>query len=81
MLSTLKATMNMPKALIEKKIREKAIVNAKERLMLEQLTPEELGLDQFEVIVHEEVEKIHAFIKDMSIGSLVTFLGLELLLG
>lgn len=81
MLKTIKATMNLPKALVEKKIREKAIVNAKERLMLEQLTPEEVGMEGFEVIVNEEVEKINTMIKDMSIASLIGFLGLELLLG
>lgn len=81
MLKTIKATMNLPKALVEKKIREKAIFNAKERLMLEQLTPEEVGMEGFEVIVNEEVEKINTMIKDMSIASLIGFLGLELLLG
>ncbi len=50
MLDSIKNTLNYPKELIEKKIREKAIANAKERLMLEQLTPDwyqKRVIDQF----------------------------------
>ena len=81
MLDSIKNTLNYPKELIEKKIREKAITNAKERLMLEQLTPEELGLEKFEVITQEEVEKINHKIKDGSILTLVAALGADFLLG
>lgn len=81
MLNSIKNTLNYPKELIEKKIREKAITNAKERLMLEQLTPEELGLDKFEIIVQEEVEKINHKIKDGSIYTLAGALLADFLLG
>ena len=78
-LSSLK--IKNPKEFIQSKIREKAIKNAKERLMYQQLTPEELGLDKFEVIVQEEEQKINDKIKNMSFVSVVAFLGLDNLLG
>ena len=78
-LSSLK--IKNPKEVIQNKIREKAIKNAKERLMYQQLTPEELGLDKFEVIVQEEEQKIHDNIKNMSFVSIVGLLGLDNLLG
>lgn len=81
MLDIVKNTLNIPKKLIAQKIREKAIYNAKERLMQEQLTPEELGLEKFEIIVHEEVEKINNKLKDTSILTLVGALGLDFLAG
>ena len=81
MLDSLTRLTKIPKEIIDSQIRKKALANAKERLMFEQLTPEELGADAFEVIVHEEIEKINAQIKDMSILPLIAFLGLELVLG
>jgi len=69
-----------PKKLIEKKIREKAITNAKVRLMENGLTPEEAG-DNFEVFVQEEETKIKADLKDKSIAGMLLALGIDLALG
>ena len=79
MLGKLANGMN-PKKLIDKKIREKAIKNAKTRLMENGLTPEEAG-DNFEVIVQEEEAKIVADLKDKSIAGMLLALGIDIVLG
>ena len=71
------SSLKNPKEFIYKKIREKAITNAKEKLMLNGLTPEEAG-DNFEVIVKEEEDKIISSLKDKSIASMLLALGIDI---
>jgi hypothetical protein len=72
---------SIPKDVFNQAIRDKAIKEAKIRLMEEGLTMEEAGLDKSEIIVREEEDKIKAKIKDMSAASIIAMLGLEALLG
>lgn len=79
MIETIKdklSFLKIPKELIDKKIRKNAIEKAKERLMMNGLTPEEAG-DNFEIIVKEEEDKIISDLKDKSIIGILIALGIE----
>jgi len=71
----------LPKKLINDKIREKAITNTKIMLMEKGMTLDEaiekIGADGVEVLINEEEEKLKSKIKDMSWAALVAYLGLE----
>ncbi len=69
-----------PKKFIDEKIREKAISKAKDKLMMNGLTPEEAG-DNFEIIVKEEEDKIKSELKDKTIGGMLLALGIDLAMG
>ena len=73
--------IDIPKDLLDKTIRDKAIKEAKIRLMEAGLTMEEAGMEKSEIIVKEEEDKIRKQIKDMSFTSVIALLGLEILLG
>ncbi len=68
-----------PRKIIDKKIREKAIQQAKVKLMENGLTPEEAG-DKFEIIVQEEEIKIKSDLKDKSIAGMILALGLDMVI-
>lgn len=71
------SSIKNPKKYIDKKIREKAIKKAKDKLMMNGLTPEEAG-DNFEIIVKEEEDKIISELKDKSIAGMLLALGIDL---
>ena len=71
------SSLTNPKELIDKKIREMAIEKAKEKLMMNGLTPEEAG-DNFEIIVKEEEDKIISGFKDKSIAGMLLALGIDM---
>ena len=71
------SSLKNPKELIDKKIREMAIEKAKEKLMMNGLTPEEAG-DNFEIIVKEEEDKIISDFKDKSIAGMILALGIDM---
>jgi hypothetical protein len=71
----------MPKEMLDSKIREKAIKEAKIRLMEAGLTMEEAGLEKSEVIVKEEEDKIRQQIKDAGGAGVIGALALEAMLG
>ena len=73
------SSLTNPKELIDKKIREMAIEKAKEKLMMNGLTPEEAG-DNFEIIVKEEEDKIISGFKDKSIAGMLLALGIDMAL-
>lgn len=73
--------ITIPKELLDSKIRDKAIKEAKIRLMEAGLTMEEAGIEKSEIIVKEEEDKIRKEIKDMSTASIIAMFGLEAMLG
>jgi hypothetical protein len=70
-----------PKQYIDRKIRDKATQNAKVKLMENGLTPDEVGIDNFEVIVQEEETKIKSELKDKSIAGMLLALGIDFVMG
>jgi len=74
------SSLTNPKKFINKKIREKAITNAKLKLMNHGLTPAEAG-DKFEIIVQEEEQKIKSDLKDKSIAGVLLALGVDIVMG
>lgn len=78
---TASSITDVPKEMLDNAIREKAIKEAKIRLMEAGLTMEEAGMEKAEIIVKEEEDKIRQKIKDMSFTSIIAFLGLEAMLG
>jgi hypothetical protein len=82
MIASMKEKMSYainPKKLINRKVREKAIAAAKEKLMYNGLTPEEAG-DKFEIIVKEEEDRIFSELKNKSIAGMLLALGIDVIL-
>lgn len=66
------------KAKIAEKVREKAISQAKTRIILAGKSPEEFSEEQLEVIVLEEEQKIKGSYKEKGLIVLASLLGLSL---
>ena len=66
---------------IKDKIRDKAYKNALERCKQEKVNAEDLSEDEMGVIVNEEEQKIRNKIKNMTFTSILTFLGIDSLVG
>ncbi|WP_373090275.1 hypothetical protein [Zhongshania sp.] len=58
------------------RIREGAITNAKKQLAMKGITPDELGADELEILVHDEEFKLRGKLKHYSLAALIAALTL-----
>ncbi len=63
---------------IKSSIREKAIARAKTRIVIAKQTPEDFTVEELEVIVQEEEEKIYAGIKEKGLLAVLAVLGINI---
>jgi len=61
------------------KIREKAIENAKNRILINQKKVEDFSQDELEIFVKEEEDKIKEAIKTKSLFAALAFLGIGII--
>ena len=66
---------------IDKQIRKLALKNAKERALVENVIFSELTLEEQEVIINEEINKLKGSIKDMSLKVALAYIGLDFIIG
>jgi hypothetical protein len=81
MVDSMKNLLSEGEKIIIKKIREKAIESAEERLKTNGIKREDLNKDEFEVIVKEEQDKFISDAKDTTIIASLGGLALSMLLG
>jgi len=62
-------------------IKGKALKNAKERALLENVIFSELNNEEQEIIIKEEIDKIKSSIKDLSLKAALAYIGLDFIIG